>query len=226
MRLLNVAVIVCVLTGPVLAGALPLDFVRTSAQVTIDLSPDGAGNPDPTVPKNLDGTFSLTIYSSDEFVGTSDTFTMEISTMTNQAAINTALLGVNTATIPAGSVTFSDFSLSEQGHIVGGNGSAVASAHLETTIFIIGEVYTTYSTIFDRSSIPLSVSFTTAGNTLTADVQYTMKWEIGITDLAATLTLDFIVNIAATAHVPEPALGSLVALGLGGAGVWLRRRRT
>ena len=51
-------------------------------------------------------------------------------------------------------------------------------------------------------------------------------YAVGIPDISMTITLDLIFSVEGTAHVvPDPALGGLTALGLGGAGAWLRRRR-
>ena len=61
---------------------------------------------------------------------------------------------------------------------------------------------------------------------MAANIGLSFPYEIGIAELSITLTLDLIVDVTGTAHVvPDPALGGLTALGLGGAGAWLRRRR-
>jgi MYXO-CTERM domain-containing protein len=74
------------------------------------------------------------------------------------------------------------------------------------------------------------VAITTSANVsdiATASIAINFPYEIGIADISITLTLDLIVNVTGTAHVaPDPALGGLTALGLGGAGAWLRRRRS
>jgi hypothetical protein len=97
-------------------------------------------------------------------------------------------------------------------------------------VFVTGLTTTTFSTkTWAHTHFPFYAKFTTSApqsEVVNAWLFGTYGYMIGISDIGLTVTLDMILDIQGTAHAaPDPALGGLAALGLGGAGAWLRRRR-
>jgi hypothetical protein len=207
---------------------MAIQFDVTSGSVTMVIGPPGVGNPQ-TVSSPVTGTFDLGLPPG--HIGDSTSVTLDDVDIQNTAAMKTVLIAVATADIGVGSMKFTDFTTNVPGHLMGGVANPVGSGYMEVTVLVIGEMYTTFSTSILGSSplttVTMAASQTVAlSETIAAGVSFGYTWEIGISSLSATLTMDFVIALEGTAHVPEPALGSLVALGLGGAGAWLRRRRS
>ncbi len=225
--------ILCLVGPPALAPwSLTVDV--TSGTMLMDLGPNGVGNPDPVGPVGVAGTFTMTIYDEGNgCVGNSDTVVLDGCDLANTEALQTVLIGVATATVPAGYARFTDFATATPGHIDNGSGVVVANSYLEFTMLVTGEMYTTYSTSdwCDRHpSLPFNLTFdpptsASASDVLAVTLSGRHIYEIGTEEMSATLTVELIVDVTGTVHVPEPALCSLIVMGLGGAGVWLRRRR-
>jgi hypothetical protein len=207
---------------------MAMDFDVTGGSITMRVIPPTIGNP-PTVSTGMVGTFSLTVDSLDGHIGESDSVSIDGVDLTNTGTMQTVLISVATANILAGSVHFTDFTTLAPGHIgPGGVANPTGGAYLEATILVVGALATTFSTATWTPPEAATVLITTsamASENVTAALQFHFAYPIGVSEMGATLTLDFVVDVVGTAHVPEPALGSLVALGLGGAGAWLRRRR-
>ncbi len=67
----------------------------------------------------------------------------------------------------------------------------------------------------------------TSTDVLTVGLAGTFSYEIGVSAITQTLTLDLVVDVVGTAHIIlDPAPGGPSALGLAGAAAWLRRRRS
>jgi hypothetical protein len=180
----------------------------------------------------MDGTFGIIIYQTDCHIGESDTFILDGSWMANTDPTKLVLAGIATANIKAMSARIMDFA-PEVGHIPPGGGPIIlpTDAYMEATVLVSGAFTTTFTTLtWAGIPLPVSVYISTSGersDIVTAMVGVVFPYEIGVSEIGITLTLDLIVTVVGTAHVvPDPALGGLTALGLGGAGAWLRRRRS
>jgi hypothetical protein len=178
------------------------------------------------------GTFGIIIYQSDCHIGESDTFIVDGSWIANTDPTKLVLAGIATANIRAMSARIMDFA-PEVGHIPPGGGPTMVmtDAYMEATVLVSGAFTTTFTTAtWAGIPLPLTVYISTSGersDIVTAEIGIVFPYEIGVSEIGITLTLDLIVTVVGTAHVvPDPALGGLTALGLGGAGAWLRRRRS
>jgi len=123
-----------------------------------------------------------------------------------------------------------DFAPDGPGHI-GSDGTATVASDifLETTVNITGALSSTFSTaLWAGTLLPVELTFpTSAGvsDVMTATITVHYGWGLPIVDISQTLTLDLLIQVTGTAHVvPDPALGGLIAMGLGAGGAWLRRR--
>jgi len=186
----------------------------------------------------LAGTWAVTIWQSCGHIGASDTFILENASLTNTSTLKLSLAGLATATIVPAHAIFLDFggikgAPAIPGHIAGNlvPNLAQTDVYVEASVFVTGLTTTTFSTkTWAGSLLPFMFAITTSG--VTSDIAIatlggTFGYQVGIPDIGLTITLDLIVNIEGTTHVvPDPALGGLTALGLAGAGAWLRRRRS
>jgi hypothetical protein len=195
---------------------------------TIDLSIEGVGS----TGSGMDGAFGIIVYQSDGHIGESDTFIMESAGLYNSGHIALGIGGLVTAHILPGSAWILDFIQPVPGHIgPGGVGHADVDGVLNVTVFVSGAFVTTFytHTSIGAAVLPLDMMISTSvteSDIVTASLIFVMPYTVGIPDITMTLTLDLIIDLIGTAHVvPDPALGGLTALGLGGAGAWLRRRR-
>ena len=227
MRLAGMLGVLCFAVAPAFGGAVNYTFQVTSGTLAVDTSPDGVATPDP-VTVNMAGTFGMVIYqASDQAVGASDTFVLGASNAYNTELVELSLMGLATAKISPGSAGFKDFAMVAPGHV--GNPNIQTDVYLDIVAVVSGLLNTTLDTKMWAEKIldfQVTVPPTGGSQTLTVNIQGTFGFEIGVTAITQTLTLDLIVNIVGTAHVvPDPALGGLTALGLGGAGAWIRRRR-
>jgi len=194
-------------------------FNSTAGGVVLNLAGQGSTS------GGMAGTFAITI---DDVAGT---FLLENAGIVNTSTLKLSLAGLATATLNSVSARFLDFAPAGAGTITGGPVVSPTDVYLEVTAFVTGLLTTTLQTqIWANSLLPFTLSINGLGGSssiITAALGGTFGYQIGVTDVSLTLTLDLILNIEGTAHVvPDPALGGLTALGLGGAGAWLRRRRS
>lgn len=227
MKLTGILGVLCLVAAPVMGNAVTYTFNSTSGGVTLSLVGQGSTS------GGLTGTFAVTIFQSNGHVGASDTFLLENAGLTNTSTLKLGLAGLATATLNPNGARFLDFSPAGASHIGGNLIPAVQNTdvYVEVTAFVTGLLTTTLQTkVWANSLLPFQLAFTTSGresDIIIGRLGGTFGYQIGVTDVSLTLTLDLIVNIEGTAHVvPDPALGGLTALGLGGAGAWLRRRRS
>jgi hypothetical protein len=230
MRLAGVLGVLLFAVSPVVGSPVLYTFNTTTGSVMMNI----AGQMSSASP--LAGSFAVTIYQSDCHVGASDTFVLENAGLSNTTTMKLSLAGLATAALYPQSARFLDFGNTDFGptppvHIEPGGTQVVPTdVYVEATVFVTGLTTTTFSTkTWAGSLLPFSMSFNTSAmrsDVLTGLLAGTFGYEIGISDISLTITLDLVVNVEGTAHVvPDPALGGLTALGLGGAGAWLRRRR-
>jgi hypothetical protein len=208
--------------------ASPVDYTFdvTAGQLTLEIV--GVGS----TATGMSGTFGMTLYQSDGHIGESDSFVLGAAALTNTDHAKLSIAGLATANVLPGSAQFLEFIQPDASHIgAGGVSTVMTDAFLNATVLVSGALKTTFLTSTNAGILlPLDVAITTSANVsdiATASIAINFPYEIGIADISITLTLDLIVNVTGTAHVaPDPALGGLTALGLGGAGAWLRRRRS
>lgn len=230
MRVLSGVGILCVAVVPVMGTPADYVFDVVSASVQVDVIPDGIADPDPFTGAGA-GTFAMTLYQSNGHIGQSDTFVLGDASIANPEEVVVSLLGgAVTARVPAGGAAFVGFDMNEPGHIEsGGIATAIADVSVQGTVFITGFIEMTFESYVITPDANLDVTFTTSGaasDVVTVTLGGTFDYQFPIGELSQTITLDIIVSVVGTAHViPDPAVGGLAALGLGGAGVWLRRRR-
>jgi hypothetical protein len=214
-----------------MAGPVLYEFDVQAGSIFLNI--EGVGS----TYSGMDGSFGIIIYQTDAHIGDSDTFVLDgLEDPLNPGLYNTnpmalSLLGLATATILNSSARILDFA-SEVGHIAPGGAPVVigTDAYLEATVLVSGAFTTTFTTAtWAGTLLPVTVSISTSAyetDVVEAYLGIIVPYEVGISDLGFTLTLDLIIQVVGTAHVvPDPALGGLTALGLGGAGAWLRRRR-
>jgi hypothetical protein len=224
MRLIGVLGVLCFAAAPVLGGPVAYTFDVVAGGVDLNSSIGSTSS-------GMDGTFAVTIYQSDCHIGESDTFILENAYLYNTDTLQLVLAGVATASLHMNSARFMDFAPAEPGHIGPGGQSVVPTdVYVEVTAIVTGAFNTTFDTAtWAGTLLPFDVGITTSverSDVVTASLALFFPYEIGIPDISQTITLDLIVDVVGTAHVvPDPALGGLTALGLGGAGAWLRRRR-
>jgi MYXO-CTERM domain-containing protein len=209
-----------------MASPVVYDFDVTAGSISLQIIGQGSTN------TSMGGTFGITIYQSDAHIGESDTFVLGVSGLTNTGTAALNLLGLATATLLPGGARVLEFIQPDPGHIgPGGVAHIMTDAYLEATVLITGAFTTTFDTSTQAGILlPVDVGITTSvmeSDIVTATIGISFPYAVGIPDFNTTITLDLIVQVTGTAHVvPDPALGGLTALGLGGAGAWLRRRRS
>lgn len=224
MRLTGILGVLCLVAAPVMGSAVTYTFNTTSGGVVLNLGGQGSTS------GTMAGTFAITVGQSGSGIGVGDSFLLENAGLANTTGLRLGLAGLATATLNANSARFLDFAPAGAGTITGGPVVSPTDVYLEVTAIVTGLLNTTLKTaIWANTLLPFNVTVTTGGisDIATGRIAGTFGYQIGVTDISLTLTLDLILNIEGTAHiVPDPALGGLTALGLGGAGAWLRRRRS
>ncbi len=181
------------------------------------------------------GLLTVSIYQSDGHIESSDTLLLTDLDIDNT---ETGKVGVGlfwTANIDIGDLWLLEFieDANYPAHI-GEGGTFTADAGVVGVVILRVTGYSSTTLVAYVSSGWLSGvdgAITTSGETsdtiaMTLDFWVTsipVEWTLAVT---TTLWIDLDVHLEATAHqTPDPALGGLIALGLGGAGTWLRRRR-
>jgi hypothetical protein len=224
MRLLGILGALCFIAAPALAGPVAYTFNVTAGSVQLNVSGQGSTG------GGLAGTFGVVIYQSDCHIGASDTFILDHAGLVNTSTLKLSLAGLATANLAIQSARFLDFAPAAPGHIPpGGVTVAPTDVYVEATVIVTGLTTTTFSTkTWAGTTLPFSFAITTSvtrSEIAVAGLSGVFGYEVGISDVGLTITLDLIVNVEGTAHVvPDPALGGLTAMGLAGAGAWLRRR--
>jgi len=230
MRFTGVLGVVCILAAPALGVPVTYSFDLTSGSMTVTMR-DWQWSANAT--SGMDGTFAVTVYQSDGHVGESDTFVLEDSSLLNTDAMAFPYGSMNlAANLAPGSIRLLDFAPDGPDHIGPGGVAAVdTDVFVDVAITVEGTIGSSgfWTSGWAGRLLPFDMSFTTSqskSDVLVVTVGGTFGYEIGNTVISQTITLDLIVDVVGTAHVvPDPALGGLVAMGLGGAGTWLRRRR-
>lgn len=224
MRILAIVWALCLVGSPVLGAPVLYTFNTKSGNVVLNEHAYGSTS------AGLTGTFAVTV-DDGAHIGTGDTFILENSDLRNTGTMRLTYFGLATATILPGSARFLDFAPvgSEQIPAGGGPIQGDTDVYLQVTILITGQINEDFTTTRWSDVIrPFTASITTSAaesQTVTASLAATWRLTAGMTDIHLTYTLDMILSVEGTAHVvPDPALGGLTALGLVGAGAWLRRR--
>jgi len=222
----------CLAVSPAFGEGVDYTFEIVSGTMAADIYPDGIASPDP-VTVWAAGTFGMTIYQQSEaHVGASDTFVLGAADIYNTQNIQMSLMGLATADISVGSARFRDFAPTAPGHIAPGGAAAIETdVYAHVVVLFTGLMNTTMDTRrWSREgaqTFPLTISTSVQGSDiLTVNLGATYEYLISTSAITQTLTVDLRIDIVGTAHVvPDPALGGLTALSVGGAVVWLRRRR-
>jgi hypothetical protein len=208
-----------------MAGTVVYTFDVTAANIALELI--GAGSTESA----MGGTFELIVDQSDGHIGESDMVTLGDAYLANTAYMALGIGGIATANVRVNSAIISDFMQPVPAHI-GPGGVAVieTDAYLEATVIVTGVFTTTFQTATNAGELlPVVLTITTSvgqSDTAIAVIGFTFGYEVGIPDISMTITLDLVMSVEGTAHVPDPSLGGLTALGLAGAGFWMRKRRT
>jgi len=241
MRWIGVFAVLCFAVVPAFGDAVCYVFDVVYGSIVVTVQDDGW-----TI-MPLEGSFCVNIYETNGHIGSSDTFVLGCPNMPNCVDIYNSepgeieiLGGYMTANVAAGSLRLIGFCPNEPPipvHIgAGGEFSDSSGAHVSAyvrvnlhypntetewvTTTITSEVVHISGTI--TTSAEASETITMNLNMVVGDIPITFT-VIGIT---TTIYLDLEATLEGTAHAsPDPALGGLIALGLGGAGTWLRRRR-
>jgi hypothetical protein len=222
MRLFGIAGAVCLAVAPALATPVTYVFDGTGGVITLDLQGMGSTT------GGLDGTFSVVV-GDGPAIGDSDMVSLGEANLFNTSVLRLGIAGLATATVGAGSARILDFAQPAPAHLAGGSAACDADAFLDAAIYVTGLIDTPfYTSTWAGKLLPVTLLLSNSGGlsqVVTAMLNLTFGYEVGVPDIGLTLTLDLIMSVEGTAHwIPDPALGGFTALGLGGAGAWLRRR--
>ncbi len=232
-RSISVLGVLCLAVAPSLGDPVDYTFDAISSNSNIVLAIQGFGS---TI-MSTSGTFTATIYQSDGHIGSSDTLLLTglgiANAETGQAPLTTLLL---TANIDEGDIRLTDFieDANYPAHIgEGGTFTAYAGVAAELTLHITGfQTETVTGATAAGELLEIDGTITTSGetsDTITVTLDFVVSSvpvQLTVFTVTTTFYVDLDVHLEATAHhTPDPSLGGLVALGLGGAGAWLRRRR-
>jgi hypothetical protein len=208
-----------------MGGPMVLTFDVTAANIVLQII--GAGS----TSGGMDGTFEVVIDASDGHIGESDLVTLTDAGLFSTDQMALGIGGIATANLAPGSARFLDFIQPVPAHIgPGGWGILESDSFLEATVIVTGAFVTTFQTATSAGILlPMEFIISTtvvASDIVVMDLFLAFPYEVGISDISLTITLDLIMIIEGTAHVPDPSLGGLTAMGLAGAGLWMRRRRS
>jgi MYXO-CTERM domain-containing protein len=238
------------MAAPATADTLRLDFDVSMGSVDfLELQPPlfdpntGDPIPYPNPPINvgspLAGAFSLTIDMSDGHIGASDMITGIGMSLANTVTMDfPQVFGLTTAIVQAGNLRFLDFVDVVPGHIMMGGAVATATAQWDisaTVTALAADPAPQMVSLGLLGVFPIDVIVTietsaVESDVITASIDFVQGWMINAETAlgpGSIITFDMTVHAEGTAHVvPDPAFGGLTALALGGAGAWLRRRRS
>ncbi len=220
------AIIAVLMAAPVMASEVTYTFDVTQGNIVLNLQ--GAGS----TTSDMGGWFDITIAQSDCHIGESDTILLGNAAITNTESMALSIGGLATANVGPGGALISEFLQPEASHIpVGGIVPVQTDAFLEAVVEVSGAFKTTFQTATSAGMLlPVDVTISTSvmrSDIVTANLAFVFGYAVGIPDIGMTITLDLIMDVEGTAHVvPDPAFGGLTAMGLAGAGAWLRRRRS
>jgi hypothetical protein len=223
MRSLGILGVLCFVAVPAFAAPVLYTFNSTAGGVVLNVQGQGS------TASGLAGTFTMAIDAGNGHIGAGDTFVLGAAGLTNTGTLKLGLAGIATATLAPGGAKFLSFAQAAPGVVP--TSVVNSDVYLSATIFVTGLTSTTFkATTWAGTLLPFTVNVSTSAaqsDIIYSSIAGTFGYAVGITDVALTLTLDLVINIEGTAHaIPDPALGGLTALGLGGAGAWLRRRRS
>jgi len=186
---------------------------------------------------SLGGTFEATIYQSDGHIGPSDTFVLGpgCSIGNTEPGEIEILGGWLTATVAVGDLQLLAFDPNYPPggiHIEeGGTFSHTSGAHVSAyaKVVVTGLFTTTVTTTVTSELVHVEGTISTSvyeSDTILLNLNMVVNSIPIHLPTTTSILMDLEVHLEGTAHMtPDPALGGLVALGLGGAGTWLRRRR-
>ncbi len=231
MKWIGVFGVLCFAAVPAFGDACVYTFDVVDGEIVITVTDEGS-----TV-LGLGGTFDVTIYESDGHIDSSDTFVLSSSGIYNTTAGEIELAGgYITASVDVGDLELLDFDANYPAggvHIgEGGTFCHSSGAHISAQVLILlhfpASITTTTLVTVGSEVVHIDGYVTTS-----AGASDTIEFYLEVLASSITFTLEsntyhltLDVTIEGTAHAsPDPALGGLVALGLGGAGTWLRRRR-
>jgi len=229
MRWIGVFGVLCVAVAPAFADEYEYTFGLTGnskAAVTIV----GEGSTEVA----LAGTFDATIYASDCHIGSTDTFVLTDAAVVNTTAGKiSGVLGLLTANVAAGDLQLIGFCEDPPVVHIGAGGefsdSSGACVSAFAKVVVTGIFHTTLSTTITSELVHIEGTVTTSGgasDVITFVIKFTDTYSVELTFPSTTLDVILEIELEGTAHItPDPTLGGLIALGLGGAGTWLRRRR-
>ncbi len=225
MRSLGLMSILSVVAVPALGGAVTYTFDVTQGDMTFSLRGGGSSS------GAMTGTFSVTIYRSDGHIGESDTFVLEDCDLVNSESVAVDLVaGTLTANLYAGSARFLDLMPDGAAHIgAGGQGAVDADIFSDVVIYVSGLGMTSpiHVSTWIGGLEPFGMTISTSqssSDVVTAKLSGALVLYEFV--LSEVITLDLAFTVEGTAHAaPDPTLGGLITLGLGVAGIRLRRRR-
>ncbi len=213
--------VVGLLSSVVWATPTHYTFDAVSGQVTLTIPGYAAKT------SAVDGTYAIAIEQQDGHFGTGDTFLPEESGLFNTQTMSWYFAGLTTATISPGSLRFLDFAPTGSGRIAD---DLVVDSDMYAEVTITHTLLMPPFTAKQWAGqiVPITYAFSTSAansGTISSSFNEAFRYVMGVSDLGLTITIDIALSVQGTAHaVPDPSLGGLVALGLGGAGAWLRRR--
>jgi hypothetical protein len=219
----------------VVVSVLATSASATPVLYTFDLTRGNLGIAFGMTPNwyEFDGTFAAVIESDDGHIGESDWVTPTDCSIVSTEDITFLLMGTTTVTIAAGNAGLLDFApepASRSAHIgPGGVGELTTDAYVGAIMVLTGSIEDTYTFLGWAGQdvvLDMTVSTSVAGSDiLTIGLSGWFTYVLDIPEVGHTFDMYVLVDIEGTAHVvPEPALAGLTSLGVGAAGVWLRRR--
>jgi hypothetical protein len=222
MRLIGIVGVVCLVAAPALATPVTYVFDGTAGAITLRAQEIGSTT------GGLGGTFSVVV-DDGPAIGDSDMVSLGEANLFNSSVLSMSLYGIATATVGTGSARILDFAQPAPAHLAGGSAACDTDVFVDATILVTGLFNTTlHSARWVGELLPMTVTLSDSGGlsqVVTATLNLTFGYVVEIIGISMTVTLDLIMSVEGTAHyIPDPALGGLTALGLGGAGLWLRRR--
>ncbi len=234
MRWIGVFGFLCLAVVPALGSAVDYTFDVISSNSDIVLTSQAGGS----TTMSTDGTFTVCVNQSDGHIGVSDILLLKGLDIANAEGGELGFLSsLITASIDVGSLRLTDFVEDANytpAHIgEGGTFSTQAGVAAELSLVLSGIVTGTV-TGATTGGVPVEIdgTITTSAehsDTITMTLDFTVSSiPVSFQLLMGTTTIymDLDVHLEGTAHqTPDPMLGGLIALGLGGAGTWLRRRR-